>query len=174
MNKEYHGFPAAAGAEFNAERTHRLLYWESWGPLSPVLGFLMLNPSVAGQVVAGQLLADPTTVRNRARARALGYGGFVQANLYSFIATHPRDLKAAGYPSSAENRQAYKRMALLCDDVVLACGAHARPPELYAAVILMRAVPGGGPRLWHLGLLKGGMPRHPLHTAYAVPLQEWK
>lgn len=28
-------------------------------------------------------------------------------------------------------------------------------------------------RLLHLGRLKNGMPRHPLHTAYAVPLQEF-
>lgn len=166
----WYGFPAPFGADFNADRSHRLLLWRLWSPEpGSLLGFVMLNPSSADET-----RDDPTTVRNMARARALGYAGVVQANLYSYRTPHPRLLKAAGYPGhpvASDNTDALARLGDLCPEIVLAWGAHARPGDA-AALLRLLALRPRPPRLRHLGLLKNGQPRHPLHTAYAVPLQE--
>lgn len=169
--EQYHGFPSRFGADFSADKTRRLILWQLWGP-EPLLGFLMLNPSKAGQVVDGRAITDPTTVRNAERARRLGYGGILQTNLYDYIATDPADLKRAGYPQSAENVHAILRMAGRVQGVVLACGAHARRDTLDTLVAAIRVL-SEPPKLYHLGLVAGGLPRHPLHTSYATPLQDW-
>lgn len=167
----WYGFPASSGAEFSADRLHRFLLWRIWRPEpEKLLGFIMLNPSSADET-----RDDPTTVRNCERARRLGYAGVVQANLYSFRTPSPAKLKAEGYPGSARlcaNRDAVMRMFEKCQDVVLAWGAHAEPNEAFHIVELIERATAR-PRLWHLGRLKNGQPRHPLHTAYATPLQEW-
>lgn len=160
-------FPTALGAEFSLDRVHRFLLWRIWDAATPPLGFVMLNPSSADET-----RDDPTTVRNMARARALGYGGVVQANLYSFRTPSPKALKAAGWPCAMANWGNLQHLARLCADVVLAWGAHA-PPVRAAEVVQVLRESAGRPRLLHLGLLKNGAPRHPLHTAYAAPLQEW-
>lgn len=161
-------FPSFNGAEFSVDRVHRFLLWRIWDEQTPPLGFIMLNPSVADET-----RDDPTTVRNMTRARALGYGGVVQANLYSFRTPSPRALKQAGYPCATANWGHLQHLARACDDVVLAWGAHAPLVRAYEVVGTLRES-AGRPRLLHLGLLKNGAPRHPLHTAYAVMLQEWQ
>lgn len=169
----FYGFPTLMGAEFSADRLHRLLLWRIWSPEpGKLLGFLMLNPSSADET-----RDDPTTVRNCARARALGYAGIVQANVYTFRTPSPAVLKAQGYPGKPSQElggQALQRLAEACHDVVLACGAHAQPGDFDHAVLELLGGAARRPRLLHLGRLKNGMPRHPLHTSYATPLQQWK
>lgn len=178
----WYGFPMAMGAEFSADRVHRFLLWRLWSPApGALLGFVMLNPSSADET-----LDDPTTTRNCARARLLGYAGIVQANLYSFRTPSPKALKAAGYPGavtglSSANDDAVRRVFAVCKDVVLAWGAHARLEDagrfIITANCLWRMQRAPVTRLLHLGRLKNGMPRHPLMTAYGEApnygLQEW-
>lgn len=168
----WYGFPSDSGAEFSTDRLHRFLLWRIWSPApGALLGFVMLNPSTADET-----RNDPTTKRNMARARHLGYAGIVQANLYSFRSASPSKLKASGYPggpaSGGQNMYYVGQMFAACKDVVLAWGAHARPEDAAAFVRIVRQAPEPR-RLLHLGLIKNGAPRHPLHTAYAAPLQEW-
>lgn len=168
----YYGFPSLSGADFSADRLHRLLLWRIWSPApGKLLGFLMLNPSSADET-----RDDPTTVRNCARARALGYAGVVQANVYTYRTPSPAVLKAQGYPgkpSEPLGGRTLGRLAEACPDVVVACGAHARATDFDHAVLELLGAGPRRPRLLHLGLTKNGLPRHPLHTAYAAPLQEW-
>ncbi len=138
-----------------------------------------VTPSPAADA-ADETRDDPTTVRNIARSRSLGYAGIVQANLYSFRTPSPRALKAAGYPGFVGgddgNYEAWRRLLEACDDVVLAWGNHAHGGyvDRDRAVWCLREIQGSRPkRLLHLGLTKTSQPRHPLMTAYAVPLQEW-
>ncbi len=175
-------FATAVGAEFSADRAHRLLLWRIWDQATPPLGFVMLNPSSADET-----RDDPTTILNMVRARAAGYGGVVQANLYSYRTPSPRKLKQAGYPGFAcadeGNARAWKQLVNACADVVLVWGAHARCHKGVqvdgdrAVWMLTTFFPQEfgirAPRLLCLGRLKGGAPRHPLHTAYAVPLQDF-
>jgi hypothetical protein len=160
-------FRSPAGAQFSADRSRRLLLWRSWDETKPLLGFVALNPSKADENKN-----DPTTTRNCERARREGFGGVLMANLYDHVARHPSSLKWAGYPCSEANWDALLGVGVNCPTVVLACGAWARPADFHELVKRLRALPAP-PRLVHLGLLKGGLPRHPLHTAYAVPLQEF-
>lgn len=162
----FHGFGAAAGAEFSADRSKRLLLWRIWDETLPLLGFVALNPSKADEE-----RNDPTTTRNCERARREGFGGVLMGNLYDHVARYPSDLKLANYPRSAENQVALLRLGMTCPTVVLACGSWARPADFAELVRDLRALERP-PRLVHLGLLKGGLPRHPLHTAYSVALQE--
>lgn len=162
----FHGFPTSSGALFSADRTKRLLLWRSFDQSKPLLGFVALNPSKADEK-----RNDPTTTRNCERARREGFGGVLMGNLYDHVARYPADLKWAGYPCSYENWDTLLRIAGLCPTVVLACGQWARPEDFAELVKQFRAAPAQ-PRLVHLGLTKSGLPRHPLHTAYAVPLQE--
>lgn len=169
----HRGFPGANGAEFSLDRTHRYLLWRIWDAATPPLGFVMLNPSSADET-----RDDPTTVRNMARARALGYGGVVQGNLYSFRTPSPKALKGAGFPGGPDDPRFINMyhvgvLFAACPDVVLAWGAHARAVDAARFVGIVRHAPTPR-RLLCLGRLKNGAPRHPLHTAYAVPLQEWK
>ena len=171
-NLETHDFEMRSGADFSADRLHRLLLWRRWS-IEPCLGFVMLNPSSAHET-----RNDPTTVRNMARARALGYGGVIQVNLYSFRTPSPAVLKALGYPgfmrgdASGVHIHAWCRMLREVVDIVLAWGAHAKPEDAARAIRFLRnAHPSK--RLLHLGVLKNGQPRHPLMTAYASPLLEW-
>ncbi len=91
-SQRLYGFPSPSGADFSADRLHRFLLWRIWSPApGKLLGFVMLNPSSADET-----RDDPTTVRNCARARGLGYAGVVQANLYSFRTPSPAVLKAHG------------------------------------------------------------------------------
>lgn len=166
----YPGFPTDNGADFSADRLHRFLLWRIWSPPpGKLLGFLMLNPSIADEA-----RNDPTTVRNMARARSLGYAGIVQANVYSFRTNSPAILKAQGYPGGprGDNALALRRLADACETVVLACGAHAEPHDFAQAVLELLGA-SRMPNLRHLGLTKGLLPRHPLHVAYATPLIPW-
>lgn len=165
MNSAFHGFPTADGAEFLGDR--RLLLWRSWDDAKPLLGFIGLNPSKADAK-----RTDPTTTRNGIRARREGFGGIVMGNIYDFVSPYPSDLRRAGFPISPENFAALDRLATLCSEVVMAPGAHAQEKDFWALVVRFGQLPKP-PRLRHLGILKGGLPRHPLHTAYAVPLQDF-
>lgn len=160
--------PSALGAEFSADRTHRYLLWRVWDAAAPLLGYVMLNPSSADET-----RDDPTTIRNMRRAKALGYGGVVQANLYSYRTASPTVLRRLGRPGAGGLNYLYiGQLAERCPNVVLAWGAHALPADGAALVAKLRALPQP-PRLLHLGRLKNGAPRHPLHTAYATALQPW-
>lgn len=165
-----YGFPSLAGADFSADRLHRFLLWRIWSPEpGKLLGFLMLNPSSADET-----RDDPTTVRNMARARSKGYAGIVQANVYSFRTPSPQVLKKQGYPGGprGDNAKALQRLAAACPDIVLACGAHAEPHD-FAQAVLEIAGAEPMPRLLHLGLTKGLLPRHTLYMSYGAPLMPW-
>lgn len=175
VGARFYGFPASQGAEFSSDMLHRFLLWRIWSPEpGKLLGFVMLNPSTADATND-----DPTTTRNMARARRMGYAGIVQANLYSYRTPSPDKLKAQGYPGAptgidgGENMRSVGIMFAACQDVVLAWGAHARIYDAAAFVRIVRQAPKNS-RLLHLGLLKNGMPRHPLMVSYSTPLQEWK
>lgn len=152
------------GADFSADRQHRLLLWRLTELGGPFLGYLMLNPSTADE-----RQNDSTTAVNRRRAALLGYKGIVQANLYTYRTPSPAALKAAGYPG-ARDEASLGRLADLCQDIVLSWGEQARPDDAAHAVgFLLARSPQ--PRLWHLGLTKARMPRHPLRVPYSQELQ---
>jgi hypothetical protein len=139
-------------------------------PPDPVLGWILLNPSTADAE-----RDDPTICRVTAFSRSWGAGGLQVANLYPLRATDPAALWAA--PEAlrlGDAERADAAIAELCRSsaaVVLAWGAQGArcPGRVRVAIEVARAaqVP-----LVHLGLTRGGQPRHPLYVKGLTPLVE--
>jgi len=126
----------------------------------------MLNPSTATEVQN-----DPTIERCEQRARRLGYGGFVIANIFAFRATDPRDMRAAIDPVGPDNDAMVVQAARWADDVIAAWGTHgAHRGQGPAMATLLRAQPRP---LFHLGLTKHGHPKHPLYLPYSQTPVRW-
>lgn len=147
----------------------RYLLSEVWDSDLPMLTWCMLNPSVAGRVVDGRRIADPTWRRARGFSERLGYGGQVLCNAYAYIATDPRILKRDGYPIGDLN-DSYIRQACEMGDGKVICGwgAPARGQVRPGKVLALLRAWGYTPMA--LGLTRDGLPRHPLMLSYATEL----
>ena len=132
------------------------------------VAFIGLNPSTADE-----LNDDPTIRRCVDFARRWGYGKLVMLNLFAWRATDPRELSNVFDPRGAGSLSALEHWHGLCDKTIAAWGNIGRLEgrDGYVREILQRQKP-----LYHLGLTKYGMPRHPLHlkattlpTLWATP-----
>ncbi len=133
-----------------------------WDAGKPQVLFIMLNPSTATE-----LKNDPTIHRCETRARDMGYGGVMIANLFAFRATKPEDLKKAKDPVGPANDQILLQWHDLAGTTIAAWGVHGahlgRAADLAAKLGAMT----------HLGLTKGGHPRHPLYVSYKTQPADW-
>jgi hypothetical protein len=160
------GTTFASGAILSADGAHRYRLWRSWGP-GHRLGFIMLNPSTADATED-----DPTIRKCRGFAERLGYKGIDVVNLFSYRATKPADLKAAGWPDGgAENIRHIAAVmyeaSVRGEPVVCAWGAHARAPQARGrASIIMRSATVERVQLKALRMLADGIPEHPLMLPY--------
>lgn len=136
-----------------------------WGP-GPLLLYVMLNPSTATERDN-----DPTIERCQRRAHALGYAGLGVVNLFAFRATRPDNLKRTVDSVGPANDQAILRAAGRADAILCAWGHHGS--HLGRAGRVINLLVQTGRPLLHLGLTKGGAPRHPLYVAYAEKPQGW-
>lgn len=152
---------ARAGAAYSPCEAHRYLMWRHWQDDAPPLGFVMLNPSTATELVL-----DPTLKRCQARALRMGFGGFIVANLFAFRATDPNDMKAQAEPIGAENDAAIALVLERCPIVIAGWGKHGRHLGRDAAVLALAA--GLGKPLQALKLNGDGTPAHPLYLADAL------
>ncbi|HEX7687318.1 MAG TPA: DUF1643 domain-containing protein [Burkholderiaceae bacterium] len=141
-----------------------------WDSSRPTLGWICLNPSQAGRPGGdGFVVGDPSVRKMAGFSADNGYGGLVLANLFDFIATDPREMKAAGYPRSP-NADDWIRTAAreAGGHVVCAWGTNARklsrPTEVLA---LLRSA---GARTMALRLTDDGIPWHPLMLPYSCKL----
>lgn len=138
-----------------------------WDPGGAKAMFVMLNPSTATEVQN-----DPTVERCERRARALGFGAFRVTNIFAWRDTDPRRMRAADDPVGPENDAAILEGADWADHIVAAWGTHGAHLDRGRQVeALLR---GTGLPLYHLGLTRGGHPRHPLYIAYVQQPQVWR
>lgn len=153
-----------SAALWSACGTHRLSLSRRWSE-GPELLYIMLNPSKATEADN-----DPTIERCQRRATALGFGAFTAANLFTFCATDPRDLKAHDAPIAAETDAALSEAVDRANMTLAAWGVHGsyRNRDLDVLQLL------GGQPLHVLGLTKHGLPRHPLYVAYAAQPVLWR
>lgn len=145
--------------------TYRYALTVTWAT-GPRLLYVMLNPSKATE-----LANDPTIERCERRARQLGYGSFGVVNLFGLRETSPARLKAAEAPEGRNNMAAIEEAVAACDHVLAAWGVHGQHRN-QSAIVTARLREMGKP-LFHLGLTKGGHPRHPLYISYKTPLRPW-
>lgn len=140
-------------------KCHRYRYvlrrtWESDG--RHIL-FVALNPSTADARVD-----DPTVRRCIGFAADWGFGGFALANLYAYRATDPTELTGVEDPIGPLNDEWLRSLSAEVEFTVAAWGANvasiARQEYVYS---LLR-------NIHHLGLTKGGFPRHPLYLRRSV------
>jgi hypothetical protein len=131
-----------------------------WNPERPALVFLMLNPSTADE-----RMNDPTVERCQRRAQAMGHGGIVVLNLFALRATDPRDMKAADEPVGQHNDDT---ILSVVDGREVICGWGAHGGHLNRAQEVREMIRHRASLILHLGLTKGGQPRHPLYIGYDV------
>lgn len=144
--------------------TYRYGLGRQWEAQRPPVLFVMLNPSTATE-----LRNDPTIERCERRARAMGFGGVMIANLFAFRATQPADLKRAADPVGPLNDAVVQQWHALSGKTVAAWGVHGA--HLNRAETFTDLLPGP---LFHLGLTKAGHPRHPLYVSYTIKPILWE
>ena len=117
------------------------------------------------------LRRDGRHAQGERRARALGFGAFRVTNIFAWRDTDPRKMRAVTDPVGPANDAAIAEGAHWADRVIAAWGTHGaylgRGPAVEA---LLRAT---GEPLYHLGLSKGGHPKHPLYIAYSQRPEPW-
>lgn len=146
---------------------YRYRLGRTWGE-GPRATFVMLNPSTADATTD-----DATIRRCIGFARDWGMAGLDVVNLYALRSRDPRKLWDHEDPVGPDNDAHLADIALKATrsswPVVAAWGTHAKP----ARVTHLRALPGMQ-RLLHLGITKGGAPRHPLYVAKATTPRPWE
>lgn len=130
----------------------------TWDPEKRPALFIMLNPSTADASVD-----DPTVRRCMAFARSWGCGGVVVVNLFALRATDPDEMKRHPAPVGPENYSFIRKWAEQTDTRVAAWGVHGRHRGRDAEVLRMFDRWNMNLPLSHLGLTKGGHPKHPLY-----------
>lgn len=156
---------AASAATYSPDSRYRYALTRDWAAGQRVL-FVMLNPSTATEVQN-----DPTVERCERRARTLGFGGFAVANIFAFRATDPRVMRAEPDPVGPANDAMIHDLAMRSDRIICAWGSHGLHLDRGASVAaLLRATARD---LHHLGLTKGGQPKHPLYISYDQQPRLW-
>jgi hypothetical protein len=151
------------GAWFDPGRTYRYLLWRAWGDAGRFALFILLNPSTADQDAN-----DPTVERCERRARTMGFDGLLVANLFAFRSTDPGVLREAPAPMGPQNDAAISLAQQLAGQTICGWGAHGCCRDRGRMLCEWLKRP-----LYHLGLTRGGQPRHPLYLPYSVQPRVW-
>ena len=164
--KEHSDLTSQSSAIFSDCGKYRYCLTREWDGALKRVAFVMLNPSTADEVKN-----DPTVERCERRARTLGFGAFRVCNIFAWRDTDPKLMKAALDPIGPANDAAILEACAWADVVVCAWGAHGDHMNRGAECETMMRTTGAS--LYHVGLTKAGLPRHPLYVAYAVKPTEW-
>lgn len=138
-------------AKFSPCHRYRYQLWRRWGD-GPYALFVGLNPSTADETTD-----DPTIRRCVRFARDWGYGALCMANLFAFRATDPKVMMAEPEPVGPANDGNLACAHLGAGITIAAWGAHGGHRGRDKEVLQMLS------GFHHLGLTKGGKPRHPLY-----------
>ncbi|MFV0244338.1 MAG: DUF1643 domain-containing protein [Qingshengfaniella sp.] len=157
---------AASTAVYSDCERYRYSLTRIWDPAGGRVLFVMLNPSTATEYQN-----DPTVERCERRARTLGYGSFTVCNIFAWRDTDPRKMRAASEPVGPGNDAAIAEACASADAVICAWGTHGAHLDRGQAVSTLIRASGAAPL--HLGLTKGGHPKHPLYLPYAQAPEPW-
>jgi hypothetical protein len=144
-------------------------YWlmRQWNPALRMMALIGCNPSKAGKVDN-----DPTIRKEIGFAERLGFGGILKLNVGAYVATDPRDWKAARDPFGPANTIDHLQGYLIKWQPSIVIAAWGRPcmssqrgqhrAEAITKMIL-------GMKCW--GRNADGSPRHPLMLPYSTQLE---
>ena len=150
------------GAVFSGDRAFRYALWRAWDTSKPVLMFIGLNPSKAGEI-----FDDPTVTRMMARAMRADYGGLLVGSLFAYVSTNPRVLLMRPDKVGPETDYFLQWMVRLSALQLCGWGSFEAARRRASAVYDMLTKPVV------LGLNKDGQPKHPLYLSYALPMVPW-
>jgi hypothetical protein len=148
------------GATFDNTGCYRYSLCRSWDPITPKVGFIMLNPSQADETAD-----DPTIRRCIGFARSWGYGGMEVMNLFAYRTTHPKNLRQVADPVGQENDRYLESLGQRVDRIILAWGNWGRLMERDRVVWSLLAQ---NQNLYCLGLTKLQQPCHPLYLKKTI------
>jgi hypothetical protein len=146
------------------EGQYRYRLGRAWGDPAERVCWIMLNPSTADAEVN-----DPTIRRCIALSRSWGFGALVVVNLFALRATDPRALRTHGAPIGPRNDEAILDETARAGQVIAAWGTHGWVLGRHGHIRKTLAR-----HLFHLGLTKGGFPRHPLYLRGDVKPERWE
>lgn len=157
---------APSVAVYSDCEAYRYSLTRTWDAAGTRVLFIMLNPSTATEVQN-----DPTVERCERRARALGFGAFRVCNIFAYRASDPRDMRSQVDPIGPGNDAAILDGLGWAKTVVAAWGGHGDHMGRGDAVAALLRAAQVQPL--HLGLTKGGQPKHPLYIGYKVQPMGW-
>lgn len=157
-----------AGAEISDCGKYRWALWRFWDELKPVCVWVMLNPSTADAEED-----DPTIRKCVGFSQRWGCGGIYVANIFSWRATDPKELKKVNDPIGHQTAWVLKLLSNRnYKYIVTAWGRNGELNGRGQAVqdLLLSA----GLKPFSLGTCANGEPKHPLMLAYSTQLESIK
>ena len=153
-------------AQYSDCEQYRYALTKVWELETSQVVFVMLNPSTATEVQN-----DPTVERCERRARTLGFGGFQVINIFAWRSTDPKKMRVAKDPIGPDNDNTIMKACRWGDQIIAAWGTHGS--HLNRGSEVEKILRKSNKPIFHLGLSKGGHPKHPLYIAYAQRLEKW-
>lgn len=134
-----------------------------WDESSPLMLFIMLNPSTANH-----LIDDPTIRKCIGFASRHGYGGILVGNLFALRATNPKELKKAVDPFGPDNIKHLKALINMAGMIVFGYGNAPIKPRHEVFDVFT------GHDVYCLGTNKNGSPKHPLYVSYSSGFEKFQ
>ena len=153
-------------AQYSDCEQYRYALTRVWELETSQVVFVMLNPSTATEVQN-----DPTVERCERRARTLGFGGFQVINIFAWRSTDPKKMRVAKDPIGPDNDKTIMKACRWGDQIIAAWGTHGS--HLNRGSEVEKILRKSNKPIFHLGLSKGGHPKHPLYIAYSQKLEKW-
>ncbi len=151
------------GALVSEDGRYRYRLWRLWDELTPVMVWVMLNPSTADADVD-----DPTIRKCIGFAKAHHYGGIIVVNLFAWRATNPKELPHIADPVGPDNDThiLWACTAPLMLSVVAGWGANKFAAKRAGRVMVL--IQGGARRdIKCFRRSAHGTPWHPLYLPYS-------
>lgn len=153
-----------SGADFSLSRRYRYELRRRWTRDGLTVGWVMCNPSVAGEDV------DDQTIRKVCGfSKAWGFGGAHVWNLSALVSTDPDRLELHPDPTGPDNERYMTRAAAA---PLLVCAWGDIADRTWSNEVRRRLV-WAGATLAHLGLTAKASPRHPVRLGYDTELIPW-
>ena len=166
------------GAKFSKDRSRRFVLWRIWNKTKPMMMWVMMNPSIAGETV------DDHTIRKCIGfAKRWGFGGFFVVNRFALVSTKPEFLLSYALNETcelllhdADNMYWIRHTVKRCEYAICAWGCESVSLRLQRQFgVQPDTIPNyikflkPSMKIECLGISPKGTPYHPVMLAYDLP-----